>query len=385
MRDFFARFGIDLTPAPNPGFQTQYVDFSTGLPVTSGNSVEAAANPQALQQALGTYGQLAAQYVNLTFPSLSQLPLGADIPEDLLLPFGDFIKKYNLQAALPTIWTFVTYTGDVLREPTAYILNQFSAVHLNASANQGLLLPSTLNNSVLYDKAAQFLGPDILFSSTVVHAKRTDTSVTLEVNSGGCPKLIKAKKLIVTIPPLPSILAPLRPDERELSVFARWVHQAGYVGVLANTGLPDGLELINAVPDSSPRTLNLPGRGGASYVWNFVFSALPGLYRTNVVGKPDLTADGAKALVSEAFAEIAAAGTFNVTEPVWLAFGDHTPLQLRASAKGTATGFYQQAFLLNGYKSTFYAGAAWASDYTSVHWTYLESVILPLVFKALES
>lgn len=374
-------------PAPNPGFQTQYVDFSTGRPITSGNSVQAAANPQAMQQALGTYGQLAAQYLNFTFPSLIQLPVGKDMPEDLLLPFGKFVEKYNLQAALPTIWGFTNWAGDILREPTAFILNHFSAVHLNATANKGLLLPTTLNNSVLYDKAAHFLGPDVLFSTTVTHAKRTDTSVRLVVHdSNGCPKLIRAKKLIVTIPPLPSILAPLRPDERELSVFARWIHQSAYVGVLANTGLPDGLDVVNAVPDSSPHTLNLPGAGGVSYIWNFIFSAFPGLYRTNIIGAPDLTADGAKALVTEALAKFGEAGTFNVTEQTaWLAFGDHTPLQVRGKAVDIAKGFYQQAFALNGYKSTFYAGAAWASDYTSVHWTYLETVILPLVFKALES
>ncbi|KAL1647149.1 hypothetical protein SLS58_002920 [Diplodia intermedia] len=397
--DFFKRFDIDLFPAPDPGFAKKYIDFSTGQAITSGVPISAAANPQAVQQALGTYGQLAAQYLNYTFPSLAQLPTGAALPADLALPFGDFVAKYNLQAALPTLWGFISFTGDVLRESTAYILNQFSAVHLNATANSGLMMTGTLNNSVLYERIAAHLGTDdVLYRTTAIRAiDRTADSVSLIVaaddgNGTRCPKLIKAKKLLVTIPPLASTLAPIfggRDDDaaweaEELDVFSRWTYRSGFVGVLGDTGLPDEVEVINASPSNASSALNLPGGDGESFVWNFISSGLlPGVFRTSIVGDEALTAEGAKGLVADAVRRIGGAGTLNVTQPTWLAFADHKPLQMRAGLEDLLGGFYQRAFGLNGKRSTYYAGAAWVSDYTSVHWTYLESTILPMILQAL--
>ncbi|KAL0253292.1 hypothetical protein SLS55_010264 [Diplodia seriata] len=308
--DFFKRFDIDLFPAPDPGFSKKYIDFTTGRALTSGNPITAAANPRAVQAALSTYGQLAALYLNHTFPSLAALPTGAALPADLALPFGDFVAKYNLQAALPTIWGFVSFTGDVLRESTAYVLNQFGAVHLNATANAGLLMTGTLNNSVLYDRIAAHLGPDdVLYGATAVRAvERTADAVALVVDGDdGCEKLVKAKKLLVTIPPLASTLAPIfggpAADEEELDVFSRWTYRSGYVGVLNGTGLPDGVEVVNASPSNA--SLSLPGGGGESFVWNVISSGLlPGVFRTSVVGDEGLTAEGAKGLVADALSRI---------------------------------------------------------------------------------
>jgi hypothetical protein len=131
------------------------------------------------------------------------------------MPFGDFVQKYNLDAAVPTIWKFTNYAGDILAETTAYIMAQFGAVHLNATANGGFLVPTTFNNSVLYARAAQQLGSDLLLSSTITSVSRDDTGVNLVVNSNGHQQLIKAKKLLVTAPPLSSILKPLNLDPVE--------------------------------------------------------------------------------------------------------------------------------------------------------------------------
>jgi hypothetical protein len=49
VRDFFGRFGIQLESAPIPSYQVEYVDFTTGLPITSGNSITAEAHPKAVE------------------------------------------------------------------------------------------------------------------------------------------------------------------------------------------------------------------------------------------------------------------------------------------------------------------------------------------------
>jgi hypothetical protein len=382
VRDFFGRFGIDLISASSPNYTEALVDFDTGAPITSGNTVNAGLNATATAIALGTYGQLAAEYANYTFPSLIQLPAAPAFPPDLALPFGEFVQKYNLQAAVPIISQFVNYVGDVLAEPTAYIMTLFGAVQLNATANGGLLIPTTYNNSVLYERIAEQLGPDVLLSSTLTGAKRNGTTVELTVSADNCTKNISAKKLLVTAPPLAKTLAPLGLDAYEESVFTQWRYQSAYVGVLANTGLPDNLEILNADPDSSPNVLNLPGSDGTNYVASFTYSEFPGLYRTSVIGGPSLSSSGAKALVTDALAHVAGNASAHAQ---FVAFASHTPLEVRATAQGISSGFYQQAFGLNGHLNTFYTGAAWASDWTSVQWLYLEEVILPLIAQSLQS
>jgi hypothetical protein len=145
----------------------EYVDFTTGLPITSGNSITAEAHPKAVEAALGTYAQLAAKYANLTFPSLIQLPASPQLPADLSMLFGDFVQKYNIEAAVPTIAIFIDTVGDMFTETTAYIMSEVGAVVLNATANGGLLVPTTFNNSELYAHIAQQLGSDVLYSSTI--------------------------------------------------------------------------------------------------------------------------------------------------------------------------------------------------------------------------
>lgn len=220
--------------------------------------------------------------------------------------------------------------------PTAYALNQLSAVHLNAAINQGLLIPDVLGNSVLYERAARILGDKVLLTRTVAFAHHTNTSITLVVTSSAddsSPKPVKAKKLANTIPPILSNIAPLDLDQHELSIFQHRLCQSAYVGVIRATGLPDGLELVNFSPNAS--VLNLPGVDGQPHVSNIVFSGFPG-----IVGGPALTADGARALVSEAAEKIAQAGTYNMTDPQWLAFASHTPLQCRFDGENIKAGLY---------------------------------------------
>jgi hypothetical protein len=294
--------------------------------------------------------------------------------------FGDFVQKYNIEAAVPTIAIFIDTVGDMFTETTAYIMSEVGAVVLNATANGGLLVPTTFNNSELYAHIAQQLGSDVLYSSTICSAQRNDNTVSLVVNSPDGQKTVNAKKLLVTAPPLRDVLRPLDLDNVEEAIFARLKYNAVYVAVLANTGLPDGLEIYNNVPTSSPYVLNQPGTNGQPFVSEFIFTGVPGLYRTTVIGGPRLTADAATALIAEAAMKVA-----NTTHPPqMLAFTSHNPLEMRPDPPGIRSGFYREAFGLSGRHGTYYSGAAWATDYTSVQWLFLEETILPMILKSLQ-
>jgi beta-cyclopiazonate dehydrogenase len=67
-------------------------------------------------------------------------------------------------------------------------------------------------------------------------------------------KLIKAKKLLITIPPTLANMQPFNLDIAEEKVFSKWKWLNSYVAVVSDTGLSDGLQIINADP-KSPFTL----------------------------------------------------------------------------------------------------------------------------------
>src|SRR6185312_11657049 len=89
--NYFSRFGVplfpfDLTAAGGP---TKYIDFRTGREVSG----YAPPGPAQFGPALGAYLQiLATQYPYLD----TGFNLPNPVPPDLLLPFGQFVQKYNL-------------------------------------------------------------------------------------------------------------------------------------------------------------------------------------------------------------------------------------------------------------------------------------------------
>ncbi|CAK7205538.1 hypothetical protein SEUCBS139899_008315, partial [Sporothrix eucalyptigena] len=92
---YFERLGI-ATKSPTFGSTTSYyADFTTG------ETIDYVA-PSVTDEfaALGAYYDVAAQYADLFLPSYANWPAPEDIPEDLLMPFGEFAIKYDLNATM---------------------------------------------------------------------------------------------------------------------------------------------------------------------------------------------------------------------------------------------------------------------------------------------
>lgn len=115
--------------------------------------------------------------------------------------------------------------------------------------------------------------------------------------------------------------------------------------MISHTGLPDGLYIINTVPDSSPGALNLPK---PPLVAEIRFSGIPGLYTTTIVGGPCLSEHQAKMMVRDALDKIGGAGTLPTEHIDFEAFSDHSPLQLRVSSEELEAGFYKKLYALQG-------------------------------------
>ena len=207
MTNFFARFGVPLSPVPlSSPFTTDNIDFSTGhvLPGTPSDPTQAL---QILAAQLQLYPYLPGGY-NLPDP----------VPADLLLPFGDFAAKYNIQAAVPLIWTFAQGVGDLLKSPTLYVFQSFGLPQLESIQTASFLTTTDHFNSELYLKASALLGANVLYGSTVIDTDRHENGthkITMQTLTS-C-KLIVVKKLLVTMPPILDNLNSFTLDRHEES------------------------------------------------------------------------------------------------------------------------------------------------------------------------
>ena len=151
VKSYFARFDIPLTVVNSSGFSaglTEYfVDFRTGKSVTGYTPP----NPTA---AFGVYGAQLAKYPYLAAPGYN---LPSPVPSDLLIPFGDFIKKYKIDDAVSTINGYAQGFGNLLQIPSLYVLKYFGLSVLSG-AQTGFLTTARGNNGELYEKAGQELG-----------------------------------------------------------------------------------------------------------------------------------------------------------------------------------------------------------------------------------
>jgi hypothetical protein len=365
--NYFARFNIPLTPVPlSSPFTTDYVDLTTG-------KVVAGYSPPDPTAALEAFAAQAFQY--------SYLPAGYDLPNpvpaDLLLPFGDFIAKYGIQDAVPVIFTFGYGVGDFLAVPTLYVLQNFGIPQLESLATASYLTTARHDNSELYQKAAALLGSSVLYKSTLVRAERHVNGlhhITVQTPTG--LKLIKAKKLLMTIPPILDNLIPFELDHHEHTVFKQWQYTTYYTGIVRN-GIPVNVSISNT---AATAPLHIPT---SPFIDNFDYSGIPDLHTFATISDSPQTLAQVEDLITSEICRMQSSGTFPASAATIEVINNHTPIQMRVTADSIAKGFYSDLYALQGRYGTYWTGAAWAPDDSSLLWAFTDT-ILPLVIKALE-
>ena len=361
---FFQRFQINVAPEGSIPFVQKSVDFNTGT-IIPGSAPD-------YTQALETYAGLVQKYASLAI-GYSQLQY--PVAPELLEPFGQFIQTYNLSALVPIIWQFAYGVGDLTTATTLDVLQLFGSVQLNDLIQGTFLVAETHDNSVLYQEAAALLGSNVLYDSVVIDSQRGNGGpIALVVQTPTGRKLIKAKKLLITIPTTLSNMQPFNLDWQETSVFSQWLTQNNYVAVINKTGLPDDFDLVNVDPTQPYGLPKVP------FVTAYDFTGDSGHFKVSVLGDDWLSAGDAKNLILDGLANIRKAKSFNVTQnPEIDAFSAHVPLQLHVSPQSIKNGFYKDLYALQGHRNTFYTGAGWASDYSSVLWQFTEGLLPAIV------
>lgn len=369
-KDYFRRLNVSYTttsPFGSTGGETHYLDAQTGDPVNF--------TPPDPEPGLKAYKAHLSNYSALEHGFFLPNP----VPEDLLLPFGQFVAKYPaITDATYTIFNYGQGLGDFLSQPTLYVFKNFGLSVLRNIEN-GFLVVSSGNNHEIYDKAAEVLGPDVLLSSEVTYTpRRTSRGVTVLVSTPTGHKVIHAKKLLLAIPQKLEKLVAFAPDPKESALFAQFMNTGYYTSLVQNTCLPGNFSSSSASANGARYHLpQMPGiYGVASTKVDGIFDvkygsphSLPDSYvKSQILGY-------IRNLQENGF------GDRDCGEPQFVAYRSHAPFELTVSPWQISGGFYRDLYDLQGHKGTWYTGAAFDTQDSSLLWRFTEEVVLPGLLK----
>ncbi|TPX15260.1 uncharacterized protein E0L32_004537 [Thyridium curvatum] len=381
-KDFFARMNVSIGTPGRIVNKARYVDFKTGEELDY-------VPPAAADRTAGLtkFAAAASKYESMLLPGYWNFPAGKDIPEELLMPFGDFARKYGFEAAMPTIFSVTGLgVGDITKELTMYVLQAFGAPMARAMLGQvPTFVPASHRNQDLYDNIAALLGSDVLYSTTATRVERKPgcgVEVTVR-DRAGRETLIKAKRILVSIEPVGNNMAPFDLDRQERAVFAKMDYSRIYAGIVTNAALPGATSFTNFPTDAAPSNYmafpELP--------FTARFDNLGGdLFRVMILGDRDTMACAAKRNAQASLDRMLQAGTVAFPEGfagrrklTFKAFADHGPMHVRVTADQLRAGFVQEQYALQGHRDTWYTGGAWSVQFQTILWQYNDIVIPKLL------
>ena len=395
---FVERLNITMAPPSAPGAPgiTKRFDFTTGEELRT----YVGPDPANATAALDAYRVEAEKYEDLLTTGRSgEGDNGTAILEDLLLPFADFVGKYSIEAAVPALFASTGLgVGRPADELTITVMQAFGAQMARSMlGQQASFVPASRRNQDVYDAIATLLGADdVLYETTVVNATRTDEGVVVTARSltdGSLTTVIRASRLLVAVPPLPEVLGAetLDLDETETALFAQWRYSRVHAALVRNAEDPGtnstaSFSVENRPLASQPRNyLDTPAR---PFVDRFrrvgADAAGRDVFRVIVVGDETLGGREAQDLVRATFGTLVRNGAFDrqmtkaeaEEDLEFVAFSDHGPMHLRASADAYRAGFLRDLHALQGRRSTWYTGGAWATNFQTTLWGFNE-ILLP--------
>jgi hypothetical protein len=179
-----------------------------------------------------------------------------------------------------------------------------------------------------------------LLSSYVVSVERgcnPDGSSNIVVQTLSGKKLIKAKKIVVAIPPRISNFNGWDLDCEEREVFSTFRNEAYYTGLITNKGLPDNISIVKNIGANTP--FNLPVLPGTYAFTKTVQPGLIDIKYTSVFEQDDRTV---KQNILAALGNLEIPGVKTTPSKVeFAAFNAHVPFFEHVTAEqieGVSTG-----------------------------------------------
>ncbi|POR33755.1 Beta-cyclopiazonate dehydrogenase [Tolypocladium paradoxum] len=340
---FHKRLGIPLAgPSASANVSTLFVDFSKSVIVDN-----------------YTVPPIGPDYIDEfnKYPYLEDGFLLPDkLPEDLLLPWPEYIRKHNMTRSAHATFQAPGPAGNPLKRLSLYVFNFVNSVFMSELSGH-IVHNANGDNGEIFRKAQADIGAaNVLLSSTVIAGRRSRRGVTLVLSTPKGQKLVFAKQLVVAAPPKADNLAPLGLDRRETRILSQVGGYPFYAGVASNTGLPPGFSFNNVGADSEfqvqepPCMVFISPAPVAPGLFYYTFSSLEPLTQAEV----EAAAAGS---IKKLQVALQANGSDTRAEPTFVAFADHSPFHLEQSAESIKNGFYKDMYGLQGYRNTWYTGA----------------------------
>ena len=366
VKNFFARYDIPLKLAPTSLGKPDYVDFRTGETVAFEPP-----SPEAIGAAFQRYaGEL------MKHPDLQNgFDIKYPIDEDLLLPFGDYVKKHHLDDLVTTVFAICQGYTPLLELSTVYVMKYFNAVLLN-SLGRGFLMTERNNVSELYQKAAEELGSDALLSSSVIamdrSAKTGPTKVLIQTPSGR--KLVLAKKIVSTIPHHIDNLRGYDLSDTEKSLFSQFYYSYYWTCVVRNSGLPTTAPIHACDSGKTHGVPELPG------IYALNPNPTSSLLQCYYASEYYLSEDQVKAnIIADVQRVQKARGISATSPPDFAVFENHTPFNMMVRKEAIQARFYEHLDALQGQRNTYYNGASFHTQDSSLLWQFTEKLVKRIV------
>lgn len=303
---------------------------------------------------------------------------GDEIPADLLLPFNEFVAKYNL-SAMGSVLGFVSGQDIASTNPTLFTVKNFGTPVVECFLNNSCFDPLPFNNSLLYGRAATLLGSDVLYQSTITEANRTDNGVSVLVEDlqTGAQTLVSAKTILIASQASIANLAGFDLDEQETDVFSAWAYGTQYTATLQTNLIPDNTSVSFVTPANSTDT--------QPYSFSITWNGQSGLFWL-IFGTSDnsMDEDEAKAAIVAEMLSMYNAGSLSppgnstpIAEVV--AISNHSSVVWGETVEQLQAGFIQDLYALQGHRSTWYTGGLWCPDYSSNVWAFTDTVLPKLL------
>ncbi|KJK75329.1 hypothetical protein H634G_09347 [Metarhizium anisopliae BRIP 53293] len=316
------------------------------------------------------------------------------VPEELYLPFSQLADKYGFSALLPIVAQLNWYTGNLTTIPALYGLKSLGPGFLSSVLEGEYIFSGTGDTRSLYDKALEELGSSVLLSTTILSVDRHSNStgvILLVAEPDKAPTMIRARKLLIAIPPTLKNMCAFDLDEQERAIFSKFFSLGIFAGVARVPGFNGSLinfgaqtpfhQLLHgchvAMKARAPLSHQpiIPG--------NSVFVNAGSPEEVLIGGgfdSGDVTDEQGKDLVRKNLATLAAAGAVpeDAAETVTFPYtSNHTPYNVRVTAEDIRAGFYTKLLALQGSGNTYWTGAAFAGHNSALVWTWNEGTIVP--------
>ncbi|PWY94531.1 putative FAD dependent oxidoreductase [Aspergillus sclerotioniger CBS 115572] len=367
VQDFFTRLNSSLAAVELSSFGTpKYYDFTKQVALPN-----------------HTAGTMQSDYVTLLnkYPYVDDLVnLPDSVPSDLLLAWPEFAQKHNLsQGSTEAGLAWPATPGDPLSTTALAILNDGNHIEL-AEDEGGAVHNANNDNSQIYTNALAEFQPHILLNSSIVAAQRglnRSSGVQLVASTPEGKKLIKAKQLILAMPPVLDNTKSFNLDTTENSILGKLSGKYYYGGVVNNTGLEEGIAYTNVGVDRPYNAASLPGvveiapsaYSGYQFYW----------YNTEVATTQEEVQAAAKSTIQW----LQTQNNVTTSEPNFLDYQDFSPFHLSPPNEDVEDGWYTKMKGLQGHRNTWYISSLFVVGSTQV-WNST-NILLPDIISAAQA